>query len=106
MAVSRDEVLHIAALARFKLDEKRVDLLARELSSILGHIEVLSTIDTTGISSTVDPKAEEGGTPLRDDAGPPAPLASSLESFAPEMKGGFFIVPRLATHEDSPELGA
>lgn len=106
MAVSREEVLHIAALARFKLDDKRVDRLARELSSILGHIEVLSTVDTKGASPIIDSKAEEAGTPLRDDAGPPASLASSLESFAPAMKDGFFIVPRLATHEDSPESAA
>ncbi len=44
--------------------------------------------------------ALEPGAPLRRDAGPPIPLSESLSHFAPDMRGGFFIVPRLATHED------
>lgn len=103
MPVSREEVLHIASLARFKLDDARVDSLARELSSILDHIEELSSLDTSGVSGA---GAASEGTPLRPDIGPPDTLVTPIESFAPEMKDGFFIVPRLATHEDSPESGA
>jgi hypothetical protein len=33
-------------------------------------------------------------------------LERTLESFAPSMRDGFFLVPRLATHEDSAESGA
>jgi hypothetical protein len=33
-------------------------------------------------------------------------MKGTLESFAPAMRDGFFIVPRLATHEDSSESGA
>src|SRR6266567_3765809 len=104
MPVSREEVLYIASLARFKLDDARVDSLARELSSILDHIEVLSTVDTGSVTAADGIVA--GGTPLRADSGPPDKLVTPIESFAPEMEDGFFIVPRLATHEDSPESGA
>jgi aspartyl-tRNA(Asn)/glutamyl-tRNA(Gln) amidotransferase subunit C len=38
--------------------------------------------------------------PLRVDAGPPYPLARPPGSFAPSMRDGFFLVPRLASHED------
>ena len=103
MAVTREEVLHIAALARIKLEESRVDALARELSSILMHIEVLSSVDTGSVKAAFDTAA---GTPLRDDASAPGAMSSGLESFAPETRDGFIIVPRLATHEDSVESGA
>ena len=39
--------------------------------------------------------------PLRIDIGPPIPLARPLESFAPESRAGFLLVPRLATHESA-----
>jgi aspartyl-tRNA(Asn)/glutamyl-tRNA(Gln) amidotransferase subunit C len=101
MAVTPDEVLRIAELARLKLDDSRVDALARELSAILGHIEVLSGVDT----SQVEAEQHNESTPLRQDSGPPDPLLHPIESFAPEVKQGFFMVPRLATHEDMPESG-
>ena len=104
MPVTREEVLRIAELARFKLDDARVETLAGELSSILGHIEVLSTVDTTAVQPTEGIGA--GGTPLRADTSAPSNLSAALETFAPEMKDGFFIVPRLSTHEDTAESGA
>ena len=103
MAVTRDEVLHIASLARFRLDDARVETLARDLNSILRHVEVLAAVDTSSVSLSDEQSAS---TPLRPDHGPPPPLAAPLESFAPEMKDGFFLVPRLATHEDSAESSA
>ena len=104
MAVTRDEVLHIASLARIKLDDARVDALAGELSAILKHIEVLSTVDTSSVKPTQGSDVE--GTPLRGDTSAPANLSLPLESIAPEMKDGFILVPRLSTHEDPAESGA
>lgn len=104
MAVTREDVLHIAELARLGVDDARADELTKELSAILAHMEVLSQVDTAGVALTVE--VEDGGTPLRPDAGAPSLMEGTLESFAPSMRDGFFIVPRLATHEDSSESGA
>jgi aspartyl-tRNA(Asn)/glutamyl-tRNA(Gln) amidotransferase subunit C len=104
MAVTREDVLHIAELARLGIDAERAEELTKELSAILAHMEVLSQIDTAGVSATSD--VEEGGTPLRPDVGVSPLMKGTLESFAPAMRDGFFIVPRLATHEDSAESGA
>jgi aspartyl-tRNA(Asn)/glutamyl-tRNA(Gln) amidotransferase subunit C len=104
MAVTREEVLHIASLARLKLDDARVDVLARELNSILKQIEVLETVDTGPVQAAEENRAV--GTPLRPDVSAPPNLSLTLEQIAPEMKDGFFIVPRLATHEDLSESGA
>ena len=104
MAVTREDVLHIADLARLGVDGARADELTKELSAILAHMEVLSQVDTSAVSASTG--AATKGTPLRPDVGVAALLENTLESFAPAMRDGFFIVPRLATHEDSAESGA
>jgi aspartyl-tRNA(Asn)/glutamyl-tRNA(Gln) amidotransferase subunit C len=104
MAITREDVLHIADLARLGIDSARADALTRELSAILAHMDVLSQVDT----SHVAPAAESGtaGTPLRSDDREAPLMEGVLESFAPSMRDGFFIVPRLSTHEDPVEDGA
>jgi aspartyl-tRNA(Asn)/glutamyl-tRNA(Gln) amidotransferase subunit C len=98
MTVSADEVRRIASLARLRFDEARLASLAGELNSILGHIEVLQSADTSGVVN--DDASGRGSMPLRVDGGEPLPLARPREEFAPSMRDGFFLVPRLATHED------
>ena len=104
MPVTREDVLHIAELARLGIDAARADELTKELSAILSHMEVLSQVDTATVPATAGVGA--GGTPLRPDVGMPPLMSGTLASFAPKMRDGFFIVPRLATHEDSSESGA
>jgi aspartyl-tRNA(Asn)/glutamyl-tRNA(Gln) amidotransferase subunit C len=104
VAVTREDVLHIAELARLGIDAGRADELTKELSAILSHMEVLSQVDTAAASPTAGVGAE--GTPLRPDVGVPGVTQAALTLIAPAMRDGFFIVPRLATHEDSSESGA
>jgi len=104
VAVTREDVLHIAELARLGVDEARADELTKELSAILAHMEVLSQVDTASVRTTYS--AGEGGTPLRPDVGVSPLMKGTLESIAPVMRDSFFIVPRLASHEDSSESGA
>jgi aspartyl-tRNA(Asn)/glutamyl-tRNA(Gln) amidotransferase subunit C len=104
MAVTREDVLHIADLARLGIDGARADELTKELSSILAHMEVLSQVDTAHVTLTAE--VGTGGTPLRPDERVTPIMEGTLESFAPSMRDGFFIVPRLSTHEDPAESGA
>ena len=60
-------------------------------------MEVLARVKTKDVEPTAG--VGTGGTPLRPDEGPPIPLARERESFAPQFRDGFFVVPRLATHE-------
>ncbi|HET7374947.1 MAG TPA: Asp-tRNA(Asn)/Glu-tRNA(Gln) amidotransferase subunit GatC [Gemmatimonadaceae bacterium] len=101
MSVSLDDVRHVAALARLGLSADRASALVAELNTILGHMDVLSKVDTSGI----EPVAGIGaaGAPLRPDAGPAVQLARGIEEFAPRTADGFFLVPRLSTHEDPEE---
>jgi aspartyl-tRNA(Asn)/glutamyl-tRNA(Gln) amidotransferase subunit C len=101
MAVTRDDVLHVASLARLALDETSVPRLVRELNGILEHMDALQRVDTAGVMGAEG--VGDAGMPLRADGGPPYPLAHPREGFAPEMRDGFFLVPRLSTHEDATE---
>ena len=101
MAVTRQDVLHVASLARLALDDDTVDRLVGQLNGILEHMDVLQKVDTSGVTAVEG--VGDAGMPLRTDAGPPYPLAHAREEFAPEMRDGFLLVPRLATHEDASE---
>lgn len=98
MAVMPEEVRHIASLARLGLPDERLRSIAAELTTILGHMDVLSKVETPGQPEIAGVGA--AGMPLRPDSGPPISLARSLETLAPRMKDGFLLVPRLSTHED------
>ena len=97
MSISLEEVRHIAALARIGIDDVQAEAVARELSSILNHMQVLAEAEIGSIASGI---AVDHAMPLRPDAGPPIPLARTPHDFAPRFSDGFFLVPRLATHED------
>ena len=99
MAVTLDDVRHIASLARLGLSDERAKALVGELNTILGHMDVLSKVDTSGVEEVIGVGAS--GTPLRPDKGPPASLTRPIDAFAPKTKEGFFLVPRLSTHEDA-----
>jgi aspartyl-tRNA(Asn)/glutamyl-tRNA(Gln) amidotransferase subunit C len=100
VAVTNDDVRHIAMLARLGVDDARMPALVRELNGILEHMKVLETVAASETATATDTGA---GMPLRADLGPPVALGTPRESFAPSMRDGFFLVPRLATHEDDVE---
>ena len=94
VAVTIDDVRHIAALARLGLTDERAAALVEEMNTILGHMDVLAKVDTDGRRGGVGVGA--GGLPVRADSGPPIPLARSLDAFAPSVRDGFLLVPRLS----------
>jgi aspartyl-tRNA(Asn)/glutamyl-tRNA(Gln) amidotransferase subunit C len=101
VAVTPDDVLYIAGLARIGLDPARVPQMVGELNGILEHMEVISRVDVGG-ATRLDGHVTEA-LRAREDAGAPQPLDRPTASFAPEMADGFFLVPRLASHTTEPE---
>lgn len=102
MSVTDEEVRRIAELARIAIPDAQVSEIAAQLRSILGHVDALSKVSTVGVEPAIGIGAE--GMPLRVDGGPPYPLDGTREEFAPAMRDGFFLVPRLATHGDATEV--
>lgn len=99
MAVTQKDVQHIAELARLSVSPVEAEALMGQLNDILSHMDALSAVDTEGVTPASGVGA--GGTPLRQDSGQAVPLQNPISSFAPEYRDGFFLVPRLATHESS-----
>ena len=93
------DVRHIATLARLGLSDERAAALVDELNVILGHMDELSKVDTAGVQEAIGVGAQ--GLPVRPDSGPPFPLERTIDAFAPSVKEGFFLVPRLSTHESA-----
>jgi aspartyl-tRNA(Asn)/glutamyl-tRNA(Gln) amidotransferase subunit C len=50
--LDRDQVLHVARLARLELGEEEVARMAEELSKVLNHIEKISELDLEGVAPT------------------------------------------------------
>ena len=65
MKLSREEVLHIARLARVALTEAEIDRLSEQLSNLLEHFEILQQVDTEGVPPTAQSVALQSV--MRDD---------------------------------------
>jgi aspartyl-tRNA(Asn)/glutamyl-tRNA(Gln) amidotransferase subunit C len=101
MSVTREEVKHVAELARLAMTDTRAEEFTAQLNTILGHMSVLESVDTGRMEPVIGVGAES--TPVQDDAGPPVQLERPIDDFAPRTRDGFFIVPRLSTHEAAGE---
>jgi aspartyl-tRNA(Asn)/glutamyl-tRNA(Gln) amidotransferase subunit C len=63
--IDREEVLHVARLARLKLSEEEIEPLARELSAVLDHVARIGELDLEGVPPTSHVVEMTGG--LRAD---------------------------------------
>ena len=89
--IDRDQVLHVAKLARLRLADDEVERMATELSGILDHVERISSLDLDGVEPTSHVIELENV--LRPDEPRPSwPRERVLES-APDSSDGSFRVP-------------
>jgi aspartyl-tRNA(Asn)/glutamyl-tRNA(Gln) amidotransferase subunit C len=94
--IDRDQVLHVAKLARLKLTEDEVGRMSSELSTILDHIETIGELDLTDVAPTSHVVELENV--LREDVPRPSlPREKALEQ-APDATDDGFRVPSPATH--------
>lgn len=92
MAISLDEVRHVATLARLELGDDEARSFQFELNAILGHFEDLAAVDLHGDPATV---AVDLTNVWRDDVpGTPLPRPEALRN-APLAKAGLFLVPMI-----------
>ena len=90
MKLSREEVLHIALLARLGLTETELDRLREQLSNILENFEVLQQVDTTDIPPTAQSIALQNV--VRGDEIAASLRQSQILANAPRKEGNFFRV--------------
>ena len=90
MKLSREEVLHIALLARLGLTEDEVNKLREQLSNILENFEILQKVDTTDVPPTAQSIALQSV--MRNDEAAPSLPQSEILANAPQKEGNFFKV--------------
>jgi aspartyl-tRNA(Asn)/glutamyl-tRNA(Gln) amidotransferase subunit C len=91
MAITREQVLHVARLARLDLSEDEVTRLQNELSAILEAVSMVSELELDDVPPTSHP-LDLVNVYADDEPQPSLPREEALAN-APETEGGFFAVP-------------
>ncbi|HEY6693031.1 MAG TPA: Asp-tRNA(Asn)/Glu-tRNA(Gln) amidotransferase subunit GatC [Solirubrobacteraceae bacterium] len=90
--LSRDQVLHVARLARLELTEEEVGRFSGELSKVLDHIEKISELGDVGGVEPTSHVVQVENVLRADKPRPSLPVEAALES-APDPAPGGFRVP-------------
>jgi aspartyl-tRNA(Asn)/glutamyl-tRNA(Gln) amidotransferase subunit C len=89
--IDRNQVLHVAKLARLKLEDAEVDRMAGELSDILDHVETMNELDLEGVEPTSH--VVDLTNVLREDVPRPSLDRETALEQAPDVAAGGFRVP-------------
>ena len=89
--IDRDQVLHVAKLARLRLNDDEVERMSGELSKILEHVETMNELDLGGVEPTSH--VVDLTNVLREDTPRPGLDRETALSQAPDAADGGFRVP-------------
>jgi len=93
MSIDKDTVKHIAKLARISLDEKKINSLSKDLSSIIEFIEKLNELNTEKIApltSIIDASLRSRKDEVSDDK-----IRDQILKNSPEKNEEFYVVPKV-----------
>ena len=93
MALTREEVLHVADLARLSLEPQEVELFTRQLNDILAYVEKLQELDTEGVTPMAHVVPVFNA--FREDEVKPGLDRDQALDNAPSKEEGSFVVPRI-----------
>jgi aspartyl-tRNA(Asn)/glutamyl-tRNA(Gln) amidotransferase subunit C len=89
--IGREEVLHVARLARLALREEEIEPMARELSAVLDHVAKIAELELGDVPPTSHVVEVSGA--LRADVPEPCLPREVALSQAPAVSDGGFLVP-------------
>ncbi|HEX5455186.1 MAG TPA: Asp-tRNA(Asn)/Glu-tRNA(Gln) amidotransferase subunit GatC [Stellaceae bacterium] len=93
MALNKEEVAHIAKLARIRLNDAELAALSGELSHILTWVEELRELDTENVPPMTSVAAMR--LPMREDIVTDGDCRDAILGNAPQTAKGFFAVPKV-----------
>ncbi|BBO69574.1 aspartyl/glutamyl-tRNA(Asn/Gln) amidotransferase subunit C [Desulfosarcina alkanivorans] len=93
MKISKEEVLHVAHLARLDIDETDVDRFAGQIGTILDYVDTLKQVDTAGVPATSHAITLTNA--FREDEAQGHLDPQDALANAPEKDDGAFTVPRV-----------
>ena len=93
MSIDKDKIKHVSKLARISIDEKKIDSLTKDLSSIFKFIEQLNELNT----DTVKPLSSILNEPLRSrkDEINDGQIREKILENSPKKNEEFFVVPKV-----------
>ncbi|MGD2151190.1 MAG: Asp-tRNA(Asn)/Glu-tRNA(Gln) amidotransferase subunit GatC [Desulfobacterales bacterium] len=93
MKITKEEVLHVANLARLDVDKVLIDKFAAQIGTILEYVDTLNRVDTKEVTPTSHAIFLTNA--FRDDDERQSFDSDSALSNAPEKEDGNFIVPKV-----------
>jgi len=93
MKITKDEVLHVASLARLEIDDADVDRFAGQVGTILDYVDTLKKVDTTGVPATSHAITLTNA--FREDEVKGQLDPEDALANAPEKESGAFVVPKI-----------
>jgi aspartyl-tRNA(Asn)/glutamyl-tRNA(Gln) amidotransferase subunit C len=93
MEISKEQVEHVAKLARLEVSEDEKAMFARQLSAILTYMEQLKEVGTEGVEPTATVLPTENV--FREDEVKPSLTQEQALANAPDQAEGFFRVPKI-----------
>ena len=93
MKITKDEVMHVANLARLDLDEASIGKFVGQIGTILEYVDVLNRVDTQGVTPTSH--AISLTNVFREDQEKKALERDKALANAPQKEDGNFVVPKV-----------
>ncbi len=93
MAITKDDVLYAARLARLKFSDKESDGFTRQMDEIVGYVAKLNELNTAGVEPMAHVLASQNV--MREDVARQQPPDPMLLQNAPALKGTLFEVPKI-----------
>ena len=93
MSIDKDTVIHISKLARISLDEKKVDSLSKDLTSIMKFIEKLNKLNTDNVEPLTS--IINASLKTRKDEVKDGKIRDQILKNSPEKNDDFFVVPKV-----------
>ena len=93
MKITKEEVLHVAKLARLDVDEALIDKFAKQIGMILAYVDKLNQVETKGIASTSHAISLTNA--FREDNEQDVFDKDAALANAPVKEDGSFVVPKV-----------
>lgn len=95
MKITKEEVEHVARLARLELRPDEMERITGQLDTLLSYVAKLDEVDTTGVAVTTHTGVTGNG--FREDVVTPSLPREIALAGAPQQNGESFVVPRILT---------
>lgn len=93
MKISKEEILHVAHLARLELDDAAIDKFADQIGTVLEYVDQLKSVDTEGVKPTSHAISLTNA--FREDEPREHLETEKVLANAPQSEEGSFIVPKV-----------